>query len=81
MAPPESRRVKCPCCNRAMVVRAGQVWPSRLRVASLRIVSAERDGAVVEQVGRDGERWGLAYRDLLNDYTLPARRDQEQRNA
>jgi hypothetical protein len=71
MAPPESRRVDCPCCHRRIVVRAGQVWPHRHHAASLRIVSAERDGAIVEQVGRDGERWGLSYRDLLAVYTLP----------
>lgn len=62
------RRVSCRCCGRLITVRGGQVWESRVYDASILIISAERDGAIVEQAGRDGERWGIGFQDLLRGY-------------
>lgn len=62
------RYTKCDCCGQRVIVRGGQVWDSRAYDASILVVSAERDGAIVEQLGRDDPRWGLAYVDLLRDY-------------
>lgn len=63
------RRVECQCCGRRLIVRGGQVWRSRMHDASLVIISAERDGAIVEQIGRD-DRWGITYRDLLASFKV-----------
>lgn len=68
----KSRRVTCPCCERGRMVKMGQVWSQRLGGGELRIVSAERDGAIVEQVGREkiDPRWGVSYADLQESYVL-----------
>jgi hypothetical protein len=64
------RRAECDCCGRKITVRGQQVWKSRVHEASLRIVSADKDGAIVEQVGREHleSRWGISYTDLLKGY-------------
>lgn len=57
------RRVECPCCGHRITVRGNQVWKQRNGDERIRIVSAERDGAIVEQVGREDiePRWAISY--------------------
>lgn len=58
---PRGRRTECLCCGHLVTVRGGQTWESVAHDASVRIISAERDGAIVEQIGRAGR----ALRDRL----------------
>lgn len=69
------RRARCDCCGTSVTVRGNQIWTQRASSmhggpASLRIVAADKDGAIVEQVGREDieSRWGISYRDLLSGY-------------
>ncbi len=64
------RRATCGCCGHRVTVRGQQVWRHRGHEAQVRIVSAEKDGAIVEQVGREHleSRWGISYVDLLSTY-------------
>jgi DNA-directed RNA polymerase subunit RPC12/RpoP len=57
------KRVECPCCGHRVTVRGNQTWKQRTGPERIRIVSAERDGAIVEQIGREDvePRWGLSY--------------------
>jgi hypothetical protein len=67
----KGRRVQCPCCRRRHTVRPRDVWQSKaMPGARLRIVSAEKDGAIAEQIGREDvdPRWGISYHDLQRDY-------------
>jgi hypothetical protein len=52
----KGRAAICPCCERKLIVRPLQVWRNKAVVSSLRIIATDRDGAIVEQVGREGER-------------------------
>jgi hypothetical protein len=64
----KGRRVACPCCKRRYTVRPHDLFEARFTGGQLRIVSADRDGAIVEQVAREDERWGISYFDLQRDY-------------
>jgi hypothetical protein len=72
----DERRIKCPCCLRPRVIRVGQEWERRIfgAEARLRIVHPDKDGVIVEQVGRETiePRWGISYRDLQHEYQLVA---------
>lgn len=66
-----ARGYDCPCCGGRVIFRVGQVWSVRGKPdVQLRIVSPERDGAIVEQVGRESvdPRWGVSYSNLVKGY-------------
>jgi hypothetical protein len=72
-------RIVCTCCGetkKRVKIRRGDVWRSKftdgqgLRGPSVRIIAPDKDGAVIEQVGReeiDG-RFGMSYRHLVGNY-------------
>jgi len=62
-----ARGYDCQYCGSRIIFRVGQVWRDRAVDARLRIVSPDRDGAIVEQVGRN-ERWSVSYRELVSSY-------------
>jgi hypothetical protein len=64
------RGATCAHCGHRVTVRGQEVWKAIGLDARLRIVAADRDGAIVEQVGREHleSRWGISYRDLLTGY-------------
>lgn len=63
------RHARCPHCGERTVVAVGQVW-ALLGLDStvhVRIVDVDCDGAIVEQIGRDG-RFTLTYEHLIRSY-------------
>lgn len=67
----QGRYVRCGHCGGRVHFKPGQLWECRIPTtgerAQLRIVHCDRDGAIVEQVGREGiePRWGLSYAEIL----------------